>query len=278
MLLALRYVVTTLILLLSAALKAQIVRASLSNRYAAPGAYSNNFSDIFSATANQASIASLKTGAFGVYGERRFMLNDLASYTAIIAAPTPTGTFGLQVDYFGSSFFNETELGIIYARKISSAIDIGAKFNYHTIKVAGYGNVSVFNFDIGAIFHLTEKLISGVHVYNPTSSKLGKTATEKLESIYSWGLGYEVSKQVFIGTEIIKHEGQPVSLIAGLRYDLHARIFIRAGISTGINNNSVGVGLNVGFGRIDLNTAYHPQLGFTPGILLLINFKKPAEE
>lgn len=278
MLFALRYLLTALTLMLFLNVDGQVVRASISNRYAAPGAYSNNFSDVFSATSNHASLASLKTGAFGVYGERRFMLDDLAGYTAIIAAPTSTGTFGMQADYFGSSSFNQTELGIIYARKVSSGIDIGVKFNYHTIKVAGYGNASALNFDIGAIFHLTEKLLSGVHVYNPTRSKLGKTATEKLESIYSWGLGYEVSKQVFISTEIIKHEDQPIGVVAGLRYNLHTRIFIRAGISTNNDNSAVGVGLNVGFGRIDLNTTYHPQLGFTPGILLLVNFKKPAEE
>lgn len=269
---------TIIVLTLYLHSQAQVVRQPLSIRYAALGGYSKNFSDIFSATSNQASLAGLKTGAFGVYGERRFMLNELTGYTAIIAAPSPSGTFGFEADYFGSSSFNETELGFIYARKISTGIDIGGKFNYHIVRVAGYGNISAINFDIGAIFHLTEKLHSGVHVYNPASSKLGKTGSEKLASIYSFGVGYEASDKLFISTEIVKHEDQPIGVSAGFQYNLQTKVFIRTGISTANDNSFASIGLNVGFGRIDINTAYHPQLGFTPGILLLINFKKPAEE
>ncbi|WP_147203269.1 hypothetical protein [Segetibacter aerophilus] len=265
-------------LLFSVQLNAQVVRPSSFNRYAALGAYSKNFSDIFSATSNQAALASLKTGAFGVYGEKRFMLQELSNYTAIVAVPTSSGTFGLQVDYFGSTFFNATELGIIYARKITEVVEVGAKFNYHTVRIAGYGNVSAMNFDVGAIFHLTEKLYSGIHIYNPSGSKLGKIGTEKLESIYTCGLGYEASERLFISTEIIKHEDQPVGVIAGMQYNLHAKVFIRGGICTNNDNGYAGVGVNIGFGRVDLSTAYHPQIGFTPGISLLFNFKKLAEE
>jgi hypothetical protein len=278
MLLAAKIIFLILALLLSVQPDAQVVRPSSSNRYAAPGAYSKNFSDIFSATSNQASLGDLKTGAFGVYGERRFMLEDLSNYTAIVAVPTSSGTFGLQVDYFGSPLFNVTEVGIIYARKVSEAVEVGAKFNYHTVRIAGYGNVSALNFDVGAIFHLTDKLHSGIHVYNPSRSKLGKLVSEKLESIYSCGVGYEASEKLFISTGIIKHEDRPVGVIAGMQYNLHRKVFIRGGISTNNDNGYVGLGLNIGFGRVDLNTTYHPQLGFTPGILLLINFKKTAEE
>lgn len=254
------------------------MRQPLSVRYAALGAYSKNFTDIFSAASNQASLANLKTGAAGVYGERRFMMDELSGYTAIIAVPSSSGTFGLQADYFGSSSFNETELGFIYARKLSAGMDIGTKFNYHTVRVAGYGNASAVNFDLGLICHLTETLHSGIHVYNPIGSKLGKTGVEKLASIYSFGLGYEASEKFFISTELVKHEDRPVSVNAALHYNLHTKIFIRTGISTGNENSFGSIGYNVGFGRIDINAAYHPQLGFTPGMLLLINLKKPAEE
>ncbi|MCW3110936.1 MAG: hypothetical protein JWQ09_5442, partial [Segetibacter sp.] len=213
--------------------EAQVVKQPLSIRYAALGAYSKNFSDIFSATSNQASLSTLKSGAFGVYGERRFMLNELNGYTAIAAVPTPSGTIGLQVDYFGSSSFNESQLGFMYARKISTQVDIGAKFNYHMVRVPGYSTATAVNFEAGAIFHVTERLHSGIHVYNPASSKLGKTGSEKLASVYRFGVGYEASERLFVSTEIEKHEDRPIGINAGLQYNLHTRIFIRSGISTG---------------------------------------------
>lgn len=259
-------------------MEGQVIKQPLSLHYVGLGGYSKNFTDIFSATSNQAAIANIKTAAVAVFGERRFMLSELSGYTTIIAVPTAHETIGFQADYFGSSSFNESELGFIYARKVSEGIDVGAKFNYHMVRVAGYGNASAVNFDVSAIFHLTEKLHAGLRVYNPAGSRLGKSGSEKLASIYSFGLGYEASEKLFISTEIVKNEDLPVGINAGFQYNLHPRVFIRSGISTNNSSSYVSVGLNIGFGRIDINTAYHSQLGFTPGVLLLVNFKKAVEE
>jgi len=258
--------------------QAQVIRQPLSIRYAGLGAYSKNFVDVFSATTNQAALAQLQSGAFGVYGERRFLLEELNQFSAIVAMPTPGGTFAVQGDYFGFSTYNENQLGLAYGRKIAQQVDVGVKFNYHTVRIAGYGNASAINFEAGTIIHLTDKLHAGLHVYNPLSSKLGKNSNEKLASVYQIGTGYEASDKVFLSAEIVKQEDQPVSVNAGMQYNINEKVFLRGGISTLSNNSYVGVGLQLGFARVDLNTAYHPQLGFTPGILLLFNFKNPAKE
>lgn len=272
------FITIVVVLVLAANSQAQVVKQPLSIHYAGLGAYSKNFSDVFSATSNQASLANLKNSAFGVYGERRFMLQDMNGYSSIIAVPTPSGTVGFQGDYFGSSSFNETQLGFMYARKITSQVDVGVKFNYHTVRVAGYGSASAVNFEAGAILHLTDKLHSGIHVYNPAGSKLGKNGSEKLASVYLFGLGYEASEALFLTAEFEKHEDKPLTVNAGLQYNVQTTVFVRTGISTFNNNGYVSVGLHLGFGRVDVNTAYHPQLGFTPGLLLLINLKKSGEE
>jgi hypothetical protein len=256
-----------------------MVRQPLSVKYTGLGAYSKNFIDVFSGTSNVASPAQLKSGGFGVYGERRFMMEDLVQYSAVVALPTSSfGTFVLQGDYFGSGDFNESQLGLGYARKITSSIDIGAKFNYHGVQVNGYGNASSINFEVGTIFHLTERLHTGLNVYNPLSSKLGKESEEKLASVYKVGLGYEVSDKVLVSMELVKQEDMPVSVNAGLHYNVIENIFVRAGVSTQTNNSFIGAGIKFGTFRLDVNTAYHPQLGFSPGVLLLINFKKAPQQ
>lgn len=265
-------------LIASQFLQAQIVREPLSIKYAGLGAYSQTFSDVFSATSNSASLAQLQTPSFGVYGERRFMLNELNGFTAIVAVPTSSGTIGVEGDYFGSADFNENQLGILYSRKITKQIDAGVKFNYHTVRVKGYGNASAVNFELGTILHLTEKLHTGIHVYNPTGSKIGKSGNEKLASIYRFGLGYEVSKSVFASTEIVKQEDKDIGINAGLQYNLLDNVFLRVGTATLSNNSYIGVGIKLNYARIDINTAYHPQLGFTPGLLLILNLKKATKE
>lgn len=205
------------------------------------------------------------------------MLQDLNQYSGILTLPTNSGTFALQADYFGFSGMNENQLGLAYGRSLSSKMDVGVKFNYHTIKVAGYGNAYAINFEAGTILHLTEQLRAGFHVYNPFSSKFSKSNTEKLPAIFKTGLGYEASDKVFVSTEIIKQEDEPVNVNVGLQYNLQQKVLLRAGISTANTNSFAGVGIYFGNLRLDVNAAYHPQLGFTPGLLLLYNFKKPAD-
>ncbi|MCY7423289.1 MAG: hypothetical protein LH478_16270 [Chitinophagaceae bacterium] len=262
--------------LLPIALFAQVTRQPLTVRYTSFGAYSKNFVDIFSGSSNQAALAQLKTGGFGVYGERRFMLDDLNQYSGIFAVPTSSGTFALQADYFGFSGMNENQLGLAYGRLISSRLDVGVKFNYHSIKIAGYGNAAAINFEAGTIFHLTEQLHAGFHIYNPFSSSFSKNNAEKLPAIFKTGLGYEASDKVFISTEIIKQEDEPVNVNVGLQYNLQEKVLLRTGISTANTSSFAGVGIYLGNIRLDVNASYHPQLGFTPGILLLYNFKKPS--
>ncbi len=266
-----------IVALLPFSIFAQVTRQPLTVRYTSLGAYSKNFVDLFSGSSNQAALAQLKTGGFGVYGERRFMLNELNQYSGIFALPTRSGTFALQADYFGFSGMNENQLGLAYGRSLSSRMDVGIKFNYHAIKVAGYGNASTVNFEAGTIFHLTEQLHAGFHIYNPFSSTFSKNNTEKLPAIFKTGLGYEASKKVFISAEVIKQEDEPVNVNVGLQYNLQEKVLLRTGISTANNNSFAGVGIYLGNVRLDVNASYHPQLGFTPGILLLYNFKKAPE-
>ncbi len=257
---------------------AQNARQPLSNRYVGLGSYSANFLDVFSGIHNQAALAKLKSGGMGFYSERRFLLAELNQYSAIVAMPTTSGTFAVQGDYFGSSAYNETQLGLAYARSVSSQVDVGIKFNHQSMKVPGYGSASAINFEAGTILHLTSQLHAGFHIYNPFSSSFNKNNTEKLPSIIKTGLGYEASDKVFVSVEVVKQQDQPVNINAGLQYNLHEKVLLRAGIATATNSSFAGVGLLFGKMRLDLSASHHPQLGFTPGLMLIYIFNKPAEE
>jgi len=154
-------------------LKAQILRRPVAAVYTGIGAYSIRHTDVFSFTANQASLAQLKNTSAAVYGERRFMLGELANYTAVAGITTASGNFGLKGNYAGFSDYNETQIGLAYARKLGSKLNIGAQFNYNGIRIAGYGNASAISFELGAIMHVSEKLHTGVQVTNPVGGKFG---------------------------------------------------------------------------------------------------------
>ena len=136
----------------------QTLRRPVAAPYAGLGAYSLNHTDVFSFTSNQASLAQLKNAAAGVYAERRFMLNELNVYNGVIALPTHSGNFGLKTGYSGFSDYNETQIGLAYARSLGSKMDIGTQFNYNSIQIAGYGGASAISFEAGLEFEAVGSL------------------------------------------------------------------------------------------------------------------------
>lgn len=250
----------------------QTLRRPIAASYTGLGAYSVNHADVFSFTANQASLAQLKNTAIGVYGERRFLLAELNNYTAAAAFTTSSGNFGLKAMYSGFSDYNETQLGLAYARKLGKKVDIGAQFNYNGISVAGYGNAAAISFELGTVLHITDRLHAGVHVNNPVGGKFGKTQEEKLSSVYTAGFGYEASQKFFLSIELQKEEDQPINVNAGMQYKFIPQLLARVGVSSATSSGWIGIGLILQSFRLDITTSYHQQLGVTPGLLLLYNF------
>ncbi len=253
---------------------AQTVRQPLINSYTGVGAYSKNTADVFSFIINPASLSNLKAGAAGVYSERRFLLVNLNQYTAVAGLPTKSGTFGLQADYFGYSNYNETQLGVGYARSLGNKIDVGVKFNYYNLRIPAYTAASAFHFEAGIVMHLSEKLHAGFSVFNPVGGVLNKTADEKIASVYRGGLGYEASDKFFISAEIVKEQNKNVGVNTAFQYQLIKQLLLRGGINTVNTQPFVGVGVKLNQFRVDVAAAYHPQLGISPGVMLLFDFKK----
>lgn len=250
------------------------MRRPVAAGYAGTGAYSLNHGDVFSFTSNQASLAQLKNTAAGVYAERRFMLTELNYYTAVAGLVTSSGNFGLKTGYSGFTDYNETQLGLAYARKLGDKMDIGVQFNYNNIRIPVYGSASAISFEAGTVLHLTEKIHAGIQINNPVGGKFGKEQREKLPSVYSFGMGYDASEKFFASAEIIKEEDQPVNVNAGLQYKFLPQLLARMGIASATSFVWAGAGLSWKSFRVDVTASYHPQLGITPGLLLLFNFYK----
>ena len=260
-------------LIVSGSSYAQSLRKPIAASYISLGAYSIHHVDVFSVNQNVASLAQIKDPAFGVYGEKRFLLAETNMYSSIVAIPTKDGNFAFQADYFGFKNYNESQLGIAYARNVGKKLDLGIKFNYYSFRVPGYENPSTVDFEIGAIVHVSDKFNAGVHLYNPVGGRLSKTENDKLSSVYSFGLGYEASENFLISAELVKQEDLPVNLNAAVQYDFAKKFFARFGLATENETPFAGAGVSWDNFRIDISASYHPQLGLTPGLMFIMNLK-----
>ncbi len=252
---------------------AQSLRQPVSAVYLGLGAYSTRQNDVFSFSNNQAALAQVKNASAGVYGERRFQLTETSLYTAAVAVPSSLGNFGVNVKYLGFKNFNESQFGFAYGRSLGKKVDIGVQFNYYGYRVPTYNSDNTVNVEIGAMVHLTDKLNAGIHVYNPVGGNFSKS-DEKLTSTYKAGLGYDASDKFFISAELVKEEDYPVNLNAGFQYQFAGQFFARGGIASANSVSYAGVGLAWNNLRLDISGSYHPQLGISPGLLLVVNFGK----
>ncbi len=241
--------------------------------YSGLTAYSSNQNDAFSFTGNTAALAAVKSAGLGIYGERKFLMNEDNSFGIAAVFPSSKGNFGLQINYSGFKNFNEQQAGAAYARSLGKKLDIGIQFNYYGYKIPAYYNVAAVNFEAGVILHLTEKFKAGIHLFNPTGGKLGKT-DEKLAAVYKIGLGYDASDDFFVSMEIFKEEDQKTNVTGGFQYHFRQQFFIRAGFRSDSGSGFGGIGFLYRELRIDVSASVHPQLGVSLGILLLYNFKK----
>ena len=265
---------TVLLYALSPLVFSQSLRHPVSAIYLGLAAYSTQHQDVFSYLNNQASLAQIKNIAVGIYGERKYLVIATSLYTAAVAIPTKNGNFGINLTYSGFKNFNESQIGLAYARSLGKKVDVGAQFNYYNYKVPSFSNAATFNFEMGAIFHVTDKLNMGVHVYNPIGGHFSKT-DEKLTAAFKIGVGYDVSDNFFVSSEIVKEENFPVNLNTGVQYRFEKQFFIRLGIASATSTGYAGVGISWDKFRLDVTGSYHPQLGLSPGLLLIMNLAKP---
>ena len=252
----------------------QTLRYNISMPYVNLSAYNGKQTDVFSFTGNQAALARLQQVAAGLYGERRFLLAENSAYSMVVAIPTQKGNLGIQLNYAGFTGFNENKLGLAYARSLGKLVDLGIQFNYYGYRIPQYGNEAAVNMELGVLLHFTDQLTGGIHVYNPVGGQLRKTGSEKLASAYKFGLGYEASPSFSISTEVAKEEDKNVKVTGAVQYQFVKQLFARLGFISDTGSGFAGIGLGWKNIRLDFSGSYHPQLGLSPGLLFLFNFKK----
>ncbi len=267
----LKFKLTTSLLFLGTMGMAQAVKSPVASTFALINSYSKTNSDAFSFVYNTAALARQKNISAGVFAENRFMVKEVNLYRGVLNLPTQLGNFGIQADYFGYKNYNESQIGIAYARPLGESFDLGVQFNYYSYRVPSYGQASTVDFQIGAIARLTDQLNLGVQIYNPIGGYLSKVHEEKLASIYQFGISYEPSESVIVQATVEKTEQQDINVIAGLFYQFNKRFFARAGVQTATSSPFGAAGVSFGDFRIDLSVSYHSQLGFSPGCMFIYN-------
>ncbi len=231
------------------------------------------FENIYSAFKNQAGLARLQGISFAVQAEQRFLAAGLNSGSVAFAYPTKSGTFGLTINYFGYSVYNEQKIGLSYSRLLDKNLSIGGQIDYVGLRFqdSEYGNRGTVTFEIGMQVRLLKKFTVGAHVFSPVRIKLTDDPEDVIPTQFTLGVSYKPSEKVMVTAEVEKDLDFPVSFKAGVEYFPIEKFGIRAGTGTQPTQNSFGFGIRLEQVQIDLGTTFHWDLGFTPGISIAYN-------
>lgn len=242
-------------------------------RSAAMGTASVAISDIWSSFNNQAGLARLNDLTAAFYYENRFLMKELGYKAGAFALPVKVGTVGLSFSHFGYSAFNESKIGLAFARSFGKRIAFGLQLDYNMARLEeSYGNRNFLTFEAGMLAHITPELVVGAHVYNPISAKLSEYNDERAPVIFRLGAAWEVTPRVLITAETEKNIDNEADVKFGLEYRLIPALHLRGGISTNPASNSFGVGIFTGDFVIDISASYHYILGFSPQASIAYKF------
>lgn len=226
-------------------------------------------SSVWSSYHNQAGLAGLEGISAGLYYNNAFLIPELGTGGVAVAAPVGKQVLALSVRSFGYSLYNEGKYSLAYARTLGEKFRAGVQFNFQTVRIGeGYGNRNVFTVEGGVQFDASEHVMLSAHVYNPNQSKVQDFEDERLPALLRAGVRYTFNDRLFAEADVWKQMNKDPQLRVGLEYWVHQIIALRAGISTSEFQSHFGIGVKAGLFQVDISSAYHGVLGFTPQIAL----------
>jgi hypothetical protein len=230
--------------------------------------------DFWAVSHNQAGLARIEHMAAGVYFENRYLVKELSLGAGAFVMPTHSGVFGFSFNYFGFELFNESKVGLAYARTFGDRFSVGIQLNYNNTYIAeDHGSRGNFTVEMGAIFQILPQLSIGAHIYNPTRARLAEFADERIPTIFRMGMAYEFSDKVIVSVETEKSIDHTAVFKAGIEYHVTEPIYLRGGIGSNPTTNAFGFGMVLGNLKMDLATSFHHVLGYSPQISFIYEFK-----
>ncbi len=244
-------------------------------RSAALGHASSTLYDVWSARNNQGSLAFVRKTEVGAFYENRFFVKELSQSGFAVAAPIKKGTFGLSYSSMGYNLYRESQATLSYGMKLSENVGVGVGIDYLNTKIADiYGQAHAITGSVGLTAKILPQMTIATHIYNPFRAKITNYNNEKIPTIFKLGAQYVFSKKVCIVAEAEKTSAQKINIKGGIEYNPSSLIYLRVGGSSYPTQAAFGLGVNYNGLKIDMSTAYHNVLGFSPQIGLSYAFGK----
>jgi hypothetical protein len=236
-------------------------------------------SDIWSVSHNQAGLGDYHNLSIGFHHENKYVVPEAALHALAFTIPVKPGTFGLSYTYFGYSLYNESKIGIAFGRSFGEKFSGGIQLNYHYIFVSPlylsgeYENRHALTVEGGIQYKPSSTLRIGIHIFNPSRSRLLPTKSDTLGTTLRAGISYSPVEKLWMAIETEKSLSYKLRIKSGIEYQLNKGLFLRTGIITSPFQNTFGLGFNISRINADVAFSHNETLGFMPHFSLQFRLK-----
>ncbi len=221
--------------------------------------------DVWAFHHNPAGLSELKTIQGGISYENRFLLKELQSQSMVVGIPLKKGVISVGGQFYGYQLYRSTRAGVGYSMLLSERLSMGVQLSYQGLRLTeAYGSKNTVTAEVGIMAKLTEKWSLGFSAFNVGRSKLSSYQNDRFTALMRLGTRYKVSDKLLFLAEAEKDLDYALRAKAGMEYEALRRFFVRAGFATNPIEISFGFGYKWKMIQLDLGSAYHQQLGWSP--------------
>lgn len=228
--------------------------------------------DVWSIQQNQAGLANIKEITVAVAFEKPFAGYELSTQTAIFVLPVKNNVFGLSIQRYGFASYNEQRTSLSYARPFGDQLYAALNFNYHLMKIEGYGSSQTYSVEAGVQYHFNNNLSIAAHIANPGLSRFAADLNSTIPARLQLGASYVFSEKVLLALAVEKTYRDHLDTKLGLEYQIIELLALRGGISAYPFKQYAGFGLKYHKLKMDIAASSQPVLGYSPQIALSYEF------
>jgi len=233
-----------------------------------------NINDVWSAKNNPGSFAFMTGTQASLIYQNRFLVSELASQALAFGHKTQKGNIGFFFNHTGFSLFRTLQLGGTYAIALSPRLGMGVNFNYQQTRFGDiYGVKHHVAAGIGLQYKLNQTVFISGTVQNVNRSKVSNTENERLPTVFSLGMSYEISDKVLWLLDLEKELASRINVKSGIELAAHEYFDVRLGVNSFPFQSSFGFGTHYKQLQVDLAANWHSQLGLAPSFGVLYKFR-----
>lgn len=217
---------------------------------------------VWNTFSNQGALGFYNRKTAAIHQENRFAIRELNVSGAALSLPTRPGTVALAFSRYGYKTYNESRGMLAIGRKFWPTFAAGVGVGFHHIRVGeGYGNATATTVEAGILYTPLKNIAVGLHLFNPTTEKIGTTPGKELPSGITAGFDYTLPQGVLASVSATQQNSNDTEVNLGVEATITKQIKLRAGYSSQPDKLSFGFGYEYKALNFDLAITTNNPLG-----------------